>query len=60
MLLYIVHQEFDAEVRNTVPYENMELVRETNRKQQEMVKEIKALRAKFKELDEEVAKVMRG
>lgn len=50
----------DAEVRDTVPYCNMELVRETDRKQQEMVRQIKALRAEFKTLDEEVAGVMRG
>ena len=50
----------DAEVRDTVPYENMELVRESYRKQQEMVHKIKDLRAGCKALDEEVAKVMRG
>ena len=50
----------DAEVRNTVPYNNMELVRMTNAKQQELVKQIKAQRAECKALDEEVAAVMRG
>ena len=50
----------DAEVRDTVPYDSMDLVRETNRKQQEMVREIKTLRANFSKLDEEVASVMRN
>lgn len=50
----------DAEVRDTVPYNNMELVRETNAREQELVKKIKELRAECKGLDEEVAKVMRG
>lgn len=50
----------DAEVRDTVPYEHMDLVRETNRKEQELVAEIKALREKSKALDGEVAAVMRG
>ena len=50
----------DAEVRDTVPYDHMELVRETNAKQLDMVKKIKELRADFVELDGEVAAVMRG
>ena len=50
----------DAEVRNTVPYNNMELVRESNAKQQELVKQLKELRNKCKEQDEKVASVMRG
>ena len=50
----------DAEVRNTVPYNNMELVRKANAEQQEIVKQIKELRERCKALDEEVAAVMRG
>ena len=50
----------DAEVRDTVPYNNMELVRKANAEQQEIVKQIKELRERCKALDEEVAAVMRG
>ena len=50
----------DAEVRNTVPYENMELVRETNAKQQELAAKIREMRKQFKAMDDNVAAVMRG
>ena len=50
----------DADVRDTVPYNNMELVRKANAEQQEIVKQIKELRERCKALDEEVASVMRG
>lgn len=50
----------DAEVRNTVPYENMELVREMNAKQQEIAAQIRELRDQCKAMDEKVASVMRG
>jgi hypothetical protein len=50
----------DAEVRDTVPYENMELVRKTDAEQREMVKQIRKLREECRKRDEEVASVMRG
>ncbi len=50
----------DAEIPETVPYENMDLVRATNRKQLEKVAEICALRSEFRDMDGEVASVMRG
>lgn len=50
----------DAEVRDTVPYDNMELVRETNAREQEIVSRIKELRDECAALDDKVASVMRG
>jgi len=50
----------DAEVKDTVPYNNMELVRKANAEQQEIVNQISELRARCRELDKEVASVMRG
>lgn len=50
----------DAGVRDSVPYNNMELVIKTNEEEQKVVKKIAELRAECAELDKEVAKVMRG
>ena len=50
----------DAEVRDTVPYNNMELIRKMNAEQQEIAKEIHALRERCKALDEEAASLMKG
>ena len=50
----------DTDLKDQVPYDNMELVRKSNAEQMEMVKQIKSLRQSCKALDEEVASVMRG
>ena len=49
----------DAEVKDSVPYAHMELVREANRKQLEPSADTAARRELCAELDEEIAKVMR-
>lgn len=50
----------DAEVKNSVPYDHMELIREIDKKEQELVKQIVELREKFPALEEEVVKVVKG
>lgn len=50
----------DAGVRNSVPYEHMELVQESGQRQQELVSQMAALRKECCKLDDEVAAVMRG
>ena len=50
----------DAEQRNTVPYNNMELVRETNARQQAIIDQILELRDQCASMDAEVAAVMKG
>ena len=50
----------DAGLRDAVPYENEDLVKRTNEKEQEIVRKIAALRAECDELDAEAAEVIRG
>ena len=50
----------DADVRNSVPYDNMELVKEANAEEQKVARQINDLRDECIKLDEKVAAVMRG
>jgi len=50
----------DARVRNTTPYNCMDIVREADAKQQEILDVIRDIRRKCKEMDDDVSAVMRG
>ena len=50
----------DAKVAETTPYNYMDLVRESDAKQQEMIHAMKSIYSRCRELDESVASVMRG
>lgn len=48
----------DAQVRNTVPYENMEMVRDMNEKEQKIADQIRVLRTECRSFHEKAASVM--
>lgn len=50
----------DAGVRNTVPYDCMDIVREADAKQQEMLDVIRDIHRKCREMDDDAAAVVRG